>query len=96
MTDDAEISPLVQNRGRHSKLLFGRKQQEPRPAVWTSVYTDFNLVGRGEKKAHFLICNTWATCVLSLWSRKTCTQLKQLNISAVEQINSIKCGTFWP
>lgn len=45
MTDDAEISPLVENRGQHLKLLFGRKQREPRPTVWTSAYTDFNLVG---------------------------------------------------
>lgn len=53
MTDDAEISPLVENRGQHLKLLFGRKQREPRPTVWTSAYTDFNLEGRGGKKSTF-------------------------------------------
>lgn len=44
MTDDAEISPLVKNRGQHLKLVFGRKQREPHPTVWTSAYTEFNLV----------------------------------------------------
>lgn len=39
MTDDAEISPLVENRGQHLKLLFCRQGQELHPTVWTTAYT---------------------------------------------------------
>lgn len=46
MTDDAEISPLVENSGQHWKLLFGRRGQELHPTVWT---TAFNFVGGKEK-----------------------------------------------
>lgn len=38
MTDDAEISPLVENRGQHLKLLFCRRGQELHPTVWTTAY----------------------------------------------------------
>lgn len=39
MTDDAEISPLVENRGQHLKLLFWRQGQELHPTVRTTAYT---------------------------------------------------------
>lgn len=51
MTDDAEISPLVENRGQHLKLLFGRKERgSPAPLFGQALIHTLTWRGRrGER-----------------------------------------------
>lgn len=99
MTDDAEISPLVENRGQHLKLLFCRARTGAPPQCLDN---RLHILTWWEKNT-FLIRSTRGTCLLSLWlwkkkekKRKTRAQLKQMNISVLKQIKSIKCEMFWP
>ena len=101
MTDDAEISPLVENRGQHLKLLFCRARTGAPPHCLDNRLHILTCWGKkhisdSQHSGNMFIVFVAMKKKRKEKKRKTHAQLKQMNISVLKQIKSIKCEMFWP